>query len=259
MKIAATGIAMRLGDVDALIGVDLASQPERVVGLIGPNGSGKSTLLRCLYGLLRPDRGTVLIDERALDTMSRRDVARAVAVVAQEGVDGSVGITVGEFVLLGRHVHRGDLQGFTNDDRTIAEQALERVQLSGLAHRALHELSGGERQRVMIARCLAQQSPVMLLDEPTNHLDIRHQHETLALLQALPASVVVVLHDLNLAARYCDHLVMLDRGDVVAAGSPETVLDPSLVQRVYGVTAQRARHADGTTQMMFGGPTGCTP
>jgi iron complex transport system ATP-binding protein len=255
MSVTATGIAVRLGDVDALNGVDLATQPGRVVGLIGPNGSGKSTLLRCLYGLLRPDRGAVLIDERSVDSLSRREIACAVALVAQEGVDNGVGINVGEFVLLGRHVHRGDLQGFTSADRDVAEDALERVQLSGLAGRALHELSGGERQRVMIARCLAQQSQVMLLDEPTNHLDIRYQHEILALLRRLPASIVVVLHDLNLAARHCDHLVMLDRGDVVAEGLPDVVLDPSLVQRVYGVTAQRVHHADGTTQMLFGGPT----
>ncbi|MYI07599.1 MAG: ABC transporter ATP-binding protein, partial [Gemmatimonadetes bacterium] len=219
--------------------------------LIGPNGSGKSSLLRCLYGMLRPHRGAVLIGDEPIESLSQRSIARAVAVVTQDASADGIGITVGEFVLLGRHVHRGDHQGFTDEDRSVALEALELVSLSGFAERNLQELSGGERQRVMIARCIAQQSPVMLLDEPTNHLDVRYQHETLTLVRSLEIDTIVVLHDLNLAARYCDHLVLLDQGRVVQQGLPENVLRSDVLEPVYGIEVRRL--ADGQhTYLAFG-------
>ena len=249
--IAATGIDLRLGAVDVLAGAQLCTRPGQVVGLIGPNGSGKSSLLRCLYGMLRPNRGAVLIGGEAIESLSRRSIARAVAVVAQDTSADGIGITVGEFVLLGRHIHRGDHQGFTDDDRRVALDALALVDLSGFAERGLHELSGGERQRVMIARCIAQQSPVMLLDEPTNHLDVRYQHETLMLVRSLEIDSIVVLHDLNLAGRYCDHLALLDRGTVVHQGPPENVLRSDVLEPVYGIEVRRL--ADGQhTYLAFG-------
>ena len=249
--IAATGIDLRLGAVDVLAGAQLCTRPGQVVGLIGPNGSGKSSLLRCLYGMLRPNRGAVLIGGEAIESLSQRSIARAVAVVAQDTSADGIGITVGEFVLLGRHIHRGDHQGFIDDDRRVALDALALVDLSGFAERSLHELSGGERQRVMIARCIAQQSPVMLLDEPTNHLDVRYQHETLMLVRSLEIDSIVVLHDLNLAGRYCDHLALLDRGTVVHQGPPENVLRSDVLEPVYGIEVRRL--ADGQhTYLAFG-------
>jgi iron complex transport system ATP-binding protein len=243
--IVATGLHFRFGATEVLSGVHLATRPGQVVGLIGPNGSGKSSLLRCLYGMLRPERGAVLIDDRAIESIARRTIARTVTVVTQETTGDGIDITVGEFVLLGRHVHRGDHQSFTADDLQIALESLDRVHLAGHAARRLHELSGGERQRVMIARCLAQQSPVLLLDEPTNHLDIRYQHEVLALVQSLALDTIVVLHDLNLANRYCDHLVLLDRGSVVCAGAPDDVLRSEVLQSVYGIEVRRLDDGDG--------------
>ena len=250
--IAATGIDLRLGAVDVLSGAQLCTRPGQVVGLIGPNGSGKSSLLRCLYGMLRPDRGAVLIGDEPIESLSQRSIARAVAVVTQDAAADGIGITVGEFVLLGRHVHRGDHQGFTADDRRVTLEALELVNLSGFAERNLQELSGGERQRVMIARCVAQQSPVMLLDEPTNHLDVRYQHEVLTLVRSLEMDTIVVLHDLNLASRYCDHLVLLDRGKVVHQGSPEIVLRSDVLEPVYGIEVRRL--ADGNHSYLAFGP-----
>jgi iron complex transport system ATP-binding protein len=237
--IEAAGIELELGSVEVLSGVHLSTRPGQVVGLIGPNGSGKSSLLRCLSGVLRPRRGAVLIDDRAVASMSRRSIARTVSIVAQDAGHDGVTLSVGEFVLLGRHVHRRDHQGFTPDDHRIAHEALDRVQLSGAARRPLQELSGGERQRVMIARCLAQQTPVLLLDEPTNHLDIRYQHEVLALVRGLGLDTIVVLHDLNLADRYCDHVVLLDRGRVVRHGTPEEVLRSEVLEPVYGIAVRR--------------------
>ena len=249
--LAATGIDLRLGAVDVLSGAQLCTRPGRVVGLIGPNGSGKSSLLRCLYGMLRPNRGAVLIGDEPIESLSQRSIARAVAVVTQDASADGIGITVGEFVLLGRHVHRSDHQGFTDDDCGVAIDALELVSMSGFTERNLQELSGGERQRVMIARCIAQQSPVMLLDEPTNHLDVRYQHEVLALVRSLEMDTIVVLHDLNLASRYCDHLALLNQGRVVYQGPPEDVLQSDVLEPVYGIDVRRL--ADGKhTYLAFG-------
>ena len=249
--LAATDIDLRLGAVDVLSKAQLCTRPGQVVGLIGPNGSGKSSLLRCLYGMLRPNRGAVLIDDEEINSLSPRTVARAVAVVTQDASADGIGITVGEFVLLGRHVHRGDHQGFTEEDRRIALDALKLVSLSGFAQRGLQELSGGERQRVMIARCIAQQSSVMLLDEPTNHLDVRYQHEVLALVRSLKMDTIVVLHDLNLANRFCDYLALLDQGRVVHQGPPENVLRSDVLEPVYGIEVRRI--ADGKhTYLAFG-------
>ncbi|MDE0654164.1 MAG: ABC transporter ATP-binding protein [bacterium] len=250
--IAATGIDLRLGASDVLSGARLCTRPGQVVGLIGPNGSGKSSLLRCLYGMLRPNRGAVLIDDKAIESMSQRSIARAIAVVAQDASADGIDITVGEFVLLGRHVHRGDHEGFTDDDCKVALDGLEMVDLSGFAERHLHEMSGGERQRVMIARCIAQQSPVILLDEPTNHLDVRYQHEVLTLVRQLKNDTIVVLHDLNLAGRYCDHLALLDRGRVVHQGQPDDVLRSDVLEPVYGIEVRRL--ADGQHPHLAFGP-----
>ncbi|MFM8563144.1 MAG: ABC transporter ATP-binding protein [Acidimicrobiia bacterium] len=251
--IAATGVELRFGATDVLSGVHLSTHSGQVIGLIGPNGSGKSTLLRCLYGMLRPHRGAVLIDERAIESLPRRSIARTIAVVAQDAAADGIDITVGEFVLLGRHVHRADHHGFTAEDHHVALAALDRVNLSDLAGRRLHELSGGERQRVMIARCIAQQSPVMLLDEPTNHLDIRYQHDILALVRRLALDTIVVLHDLNLANRYCDQLVLLDRGHVVHQGTPDEVLCSERLEPVYGIEVRRLVDGD-RTHLAFGPP-----
>ena len=252
--LAATDIHLRLGAADVLSGAHLSTRPGQVVGLIGPNGSGKSSLLRCLYGMLRPSSGAVLIDDAAIASLPQRAVARSIAVVAQDAATDGIEITVGEFVLLGRHVHRGDHQSFTDDDRAIALDALELVSLTGFANRDLGELSGGERQRAMIARCIAQRSPVVLLDEPTNHLDVRYQHEILALVRRLGLETIVVLHDLNLASRYCDHLALLDGGRIVHQGTPDDVLRSEVLEPVYGIEVRRL--TDGHHSYLAFGPVG---
>ncbi len=248
--IVASGVGVSLSGVPVLAGVDLTTRSGRVVGLIGPNGSGKSTMLRCLHGQLRPQFGEILVDGRAVGSMGSRALARAVSVVAQDSPEPPA-VAVGEFVLLGRHAHRADHERFTQDDHTIAVRALEQVGAVHLVRRGLHELSGGERQRVLIARCIAQQSPTILLDEPTNHLDVRYQHEVLGLVRSLGLTTVVVLHDLNLAGRYCDHLVLLDGGVVVAAGVADDVLGEDVLTEVYGIAVRRL--ADGVrTHLVFG-------
>ena len=220
-----------------------------VVGLIGPNGSGKTTLLRMLYGALSPRRGSVAIDGEPLSDVAGRELGRRIAVVAQEpALD--LPLTVADMVLLGRSPHRSSFQSYTAADHEIAARALRRVGMRALADRVFSTLSGGEKQRVLIARALAQETGHLLLDEPTNHLDVRYQHEILTLVRGLGVSTVVVLHDLNLAARYCDRLVLLDAGEVAAAGDTGSVLTPEILEPVYRV-AVRTLPDDGAVQLVF--------
>lgn len=237
--------------------VSLQTVPGKVLGLIGPNGSGKTTALRMLYGSLTPDAGTIHIDETPLRQMSSQQIAQQLAVVVQESADETT-ITVGEMVLLGRMPYRKPFTRTSEEDHRLASTALARVGATHLGHRPFTSLSGGERQRVLIARALAQQGQHLLLDEPTNHLDIRYQHEVLTLIRNLQVTTVVVLHDLNLAAQYCDALLMLDQGRVAATGTPHQVLDPALIRQVYGICAQRHEAAD-RIQLFFSLPEASLP
>ncbi|GAB3619735.1 ABC transporter ATP-binding protein [Glutamicibacter endophyticus] len=236
--ISAQDISVGYDDRLVIQGVSLEAGPGEVLGLIGPNGSGKSTLLRTLYAALRPRAGLVSIDGDPVTALRGTELARKIAVVAQE-TPSDLPITVADMVLLGRTAQRGALAAFDREDHRAAAQALTRVGVRDLADRRYATLSGGEKQRVLIARMLAQQADHLLLDEPTNHLDIRHQHELLRLVGQLGLTTVIVLHDLNLAARYCTKLVMLQRGRVVASGTPDTVLTSELIREVYEVNAER--------------------
>jgi iron complex transport system ATP-binding protein len=224
--------------------VSLVARPGRVLGLIGPNGSGKTTLLRMLHGGLVPEAGRVLLDGEPLGGIERRALSHRIAVVVQEA-GGESTMTAAEMVLLGRTARLSGFQRTGDGDIAAAREALVRVGCLELARRDFAGMSGGERQRVLIARALAQSADHLLLDEPTNHLDIRYQHEVLALLRGLPTTTVVVLHDLNLAARYCDDLVLLDGGRVAGAGTVDEVLDPDLLTRVYGIGVRRLDDGDG--------------
>ncbi|WP_406440234.1 ABC transporter ATP-binding protein [Streptomyces sp. NBC_01613] len=217
-------------------GITLAPQPGETVGLLGPNGSGKSTLLRLLAGVLAPSAGVVTLDGRPLPQIGRRATARRVATVEQHA-DTQTELTVRDVVALGRIPHRRAWSAASPTDTRAVAAALERTGLTDRADQTWHTLSGGERQRTQIARALAQEPRELLLDEPTNHLDIQHQLELLDLIAALPVTTVIALHDLNLAAMYCDRLLVLQAGRAVAEGTPTDVLTPSLIEEVYGVHA----------------------
>ncbi|MCX5441720.1 MULTISPECIES: ABC transporter ATP-binding protein [unclassified Streptomyces] len=219
-----------------LDGVSVHPAPGGITGLIGPNGSGKTTLLRLLAGILTPQAGVVTLDGSPLSAVRRRDFARRVAVVEQQA-DTQVELTVEDVVRLGRVPHRKAWMPPSAQDEEAVRSALARTDLTDRAHRHWHTLSGGERQRVQIARALAQRPRELLLDEPTNHLDIQHQLDLLDLLAELRLTSVIALHDLNLAAMYCDQLVVLRQGRVIAAGAPCDVLTEELIARVYGVRA----------------------
>lgn len=218
----------------------LELRPGQFVGLIGPNGSGKSTLIRALSRALRPAAGVVLLDDQDLyANLSARVSARSIAVVPQDtGV--SLDFTVREIARMGRspHLPRRPFTGETAQDEQIVSEALVLVGVADLAERSITTLSGGERQRVLLARALAQQPDVLLLDEPTAHLDLRHQTETLTLARNLAhnggKAVLAALHDLNLAAAFCDQLALLHEGRIAALGTPAEVLTAENLRQVYG-------------------------
>ncbi len=247
--ISAADVTFAYNGTPVLAGVGLDAHTGRVVGLIGPNGSGKTTLLRILYAALTPRGGAVLVDDRPVASLAGRELPRRIAVVAQEAPT-ELPVTVADLVLLGRAPHRSSLQAYTAEDHRIAAAALRRVGVRDLADRDVTTLSGGEKQRALIARAIAQQAGHLLLDEPTNHLDIHYQHEVLNLVRGLEVTTVVVLHDLNLAARYCDHLVLLDRGSVAKAGPTADVLTPEVLEPVYHVSV-RVLDDDDCVQLVF--------
>jgi len=238
------------GAAPVLRGVGVHASDGEVVGLIGPNGSGKTTLLRTLYGSLSPHRGTITLDGLPLARFTRPQLAQRLAVVVQEQAS-EMPLSVADTVLLGRTPHLGTFQRQSAVDVTIAADALARVGATHLATRDFGGLSGGERQRVLIARALAQQAEYLLMDEPTNHLDIHFQHEVLHLVRELGVTTIVVLHDLNLAARYCDRLVLLHEGRAHADGTPEEVLLPSVLETVYRIAIETVTADDGRLQLLF--------
>ncbi|EWS79676.1 histidinol phosphatase [Brachybacterium phenoliresistens] len=237
MSLHADRVSWRRGGALVVDGVTLAPQPGQTVGLLGPNGSGKSSLLRLLQGVSRPDAGTVLLDDEPIQAQGRRAVARRVAAVTQHA-ETDTDITVHDVVRLGRTPHRSLFGGGSAADETAIRAALDRVGLTDKADRLWRTLSGGERQRAHIARALAQEPRELLLDEPTNHLDIRHQLDLLHLVSTLEVTSIVAIHDLNLAAMFCDAVLVLDRGRAVAAGTPAQVLTPQLIREVYEVEAE---------------------
>ncbi|MFF8841160.1 ABC transporter ATP-binding protein [Streptomyces sp. NPDC015127] len=223
----------------------------QVVGLIGPNGSGKSTALRCVYRALRPSSGTVRVGEQDLSRLTMRRSAQVIAAMTQ---DGSVDLdfTVQEVVELGRTPHLQGNQALGRRERDLCERVMDQLDIRHLARRGVLTLSGGERQRVLLARALVQEPKILVLDEPTNHLDVRHQVELLSLLRGSGLTVLVVLHDLNLAAAACDRLGVLSRGRLVAAGTPEDVLTTELVDDVFGVKASIVAHPlTGDPQLLY--------
>jgi iron complex transport system ATP-binding protein len=223
----------------------------QVVGLVGPNGSGKSTALRCVYRALRPSSGTVRVGEQDLTRLPMRHSARTIAAMTQDGgVDFD--FTVEEVVALGRAPHLRGNQALSGRERELCERAMEQLDIGHLAHRGVLTLSGGERQRVLLARALVQEPEILVLDEPTNHLDVRHQVALLSLLRGSGLTVLVVLHDLNLAAAACDRLGVLSQGRLVASGVPADVLTTDLVADVFGVRASIVPHPlTGDPQLLY--------
>lgn len=208
--------------------------------IVGPNACGKSTLLRALARIIRPDNGHVVLDGKQIERIPAREVARTLGLLPQSSVAPD-GITVADLVARGRYPHQSFLQRWSQADEDAVAWAMKTARVEELASRAVDELSGGQRQRVWIAMVLAQETPLLLLDEPTTFLDIAHQIELLSLLRDLNRrqgnTVVAVLHDLNQACRYADHIVAMRDGRIITEGDPRSVMTADLVQTVFGLAA----------------------
>ncbi len=242
MNVEIRGVTTSLGGVRVLDDVSATVESGSLVGLVGPNGAGKTTLLRTANATLAPDAGTVTVGDEDVHDLSSKAVSRRVATVPQDAAM-SFEFSVREIVEMGRYPHRSRFG--RPDDEHVVEAALERAQVADLADRSITEVSGGERQRVLLARALAQDAPVLLLDEPTASLDVHHQVRTLELVRDLVddgRTAVAAIHDLTLAGRYCDDLVVLDGGRVLDAGPPADVLTGPALQAAFGEGAVAARH-----------------
>ncbi|NLS01060.1 ABC transporter ATP-binding protein [Rhizobium sp. P38BS-XIX] len=249
-RLSAQGLTLGYSAVKVLENVDIAIPDGKITALIGANGSGKSTLLRALGRIIQPLAGTVMLDGKAIASMHNKAIAQLLALLPQSPVSPN-GLTVRRLCRFGRHPHKSMLARTTKADEEIVDAALAATGLADLAERPLDRLSGGQRQRAWIAMALAQETPILLLDEPTTYLDIAHQLEVLDLLRELNRTrgrtVVMVVHDLNHAAQYADHIVAVANGGVHAAGRPADLLTPELIRTVFGVEALVIPHpVDGT-------------
>lgn len=240
MSLTVTGARLAIGSATILSDAGFTIEAGKLNALIGPNGAGKSTLLRIILGLEPRANGTVTFKGRDFHTLARRDRARIAALVEQSATT-DLQIAVHDVVMMGRIPHQDGWGGGSDDkDERMVADALDRVGMRTFESRAFATLSGGEQQRVHIARALAQQPDLLLLDEPTNHLDISAQLAVLALLRSMAdegMTVLVTMHDLNLAGGFFDHLIALDAGRVVAHGAPDAVLTPQFLGQTYGVAA----------------------
>ena len=230
--------------------VSIRAGERETVGVIGPNGSGKSTLLKCIYRILRPSGGAVKMDDKDLLDYTTKESARKIAVVAQHNYY-NFDFSVQDVVLMGRSPHKRALDRDNAEDYRIVAQALETVGMTAFAQRSFSTLSGGEQQRVILARALAQQTPCLILDEPTNHLDIKFQLQLMDLVRSLDRTVITAVHDLNIAAMYCDRLYALKDGKIVGQGTPEELLTPGFIREVYEVDAEVYRDKRGILRILY--------
>lgn len=236
MSIIADTITWKIGSKTILDRVSLAARPGEMLGLLGPNGSGKTSLLRLLAGLKRPHSGSISLEGQDIRSIPRKAIAQRVAFVEQHATTNA-SLKVIDVVKLGRFPHRTMFSAWTGEDETAVNQALEHAGMVAKRDHAWQSLSGGERQRAHIARALAQTPREIILDEPTNHLDVQHQIALLSLISDLPLTSIIALHDLNHAAMFCDRLVVLKEGRVVACGTPEEVLTRDLLRDVFSIDA----------------------
>lgn len=241
MRLQVEGLTFSYGDKEAVENVSFYVNKGEFVGLIGPNGSGKSTVLKNVYRGLVPDKGIIMLDGENLLKMSYRKSALKMAVVGQEN-DVPFDFMVEEIVAMGRSPHKKLFDIDNAEDKKIVHHALEHLGMTEMAKRSYMHLSGGEKQRVIIARAVAQESDFLILDEPTNHLDISYQMQIFDFIKLLNSTVLSAIHDLNMAALYCDRIYVLKEGHIVLQGTPEEVLTPENIFNVYGVRSSVEIH-----------------
>lgn len=207
------------------------------VGVIGPNGSGKSTMLKSIYGVNKPSGGNIYFEGEDLLKISSKDRAKKIAVLAQES-GGQFDFSVQQVVEMGRYPHKNTLENYSKHDLEIVDRVLYEMKLDNYRERSFNTLSGGEKQRVLIARLLVQESKFIILDEPTNHLDIGHQIEIMNIIKKMGVTVLSAIHDMNMAAIYCDKLVIMKKGEVITQGSVEETLTSEMLKDLFNVDAE---------------------
>lgn len=236
-KLKINGLKYEVPDLKILNGIDLEVEEGEFLGMIGPNGCGKTTMLKCVYRALSPSDGTILLDDGDIHKLANREMAKKMAVLIQEN-HVEFDMTVMDMVLLGRYAHKKILAGTDEGDKALAMAALEKVGMADYKDRSFLHLSGGEKQRILIARSLAQNAGFVVLDEPTNHLDIKYQYQIMNILKNENVTVFSSIHDLNIAAQYCDKVVLVFRGQVVDFGTPEQVITAENIEKYFGMRAQ---------------------
>ena len=250
MNICATDIKMEIGNNQILKGVSIDSKSREFIGIIGPNGSGKSTLLKCIYRTLKPNNGCIMLGRQDISKMSVKESAKKLAVVAQHNYY-NFDFSVGEVVLMGRSPHKKSLEPDNSEDYDIVNESLEKVGMLGFKNRSFSTLSGGEQQRVILARALAQQTPCLILDEPTNHLDIKYQLSLLNIVKSLNLTVISAIHDLNIAAMYCDRLFVMKNGQIVGSGIPQEVLTKEFIKEFYDIDVEIVYDSKGDMHILY--------
>ncbi|MBV1778770.1 ABC transporter ATP-binding protein [Paeniglutamicibacter sp. ABSL32-1] len=241
MNVSFENVSVEIGGRRIVDNVSLAVPSGTVLGILGPNGCGKSTLLRTLYRAQKPSAGVVRVDGEDIRTLNGREVARRIAVMAQESTQ-EFPITVREMAMLGRVPHQRGFGADSAADHELIDAALREVGAAHLASRYFAGLSGGEKQRVLLARTLVQQTPVLVLDEPTNHLDIAFQLELMTLATSRGLTVLTALHDMNLASEFCENVALLRAGRLQGIGRPHEVLDEETIRAGFGVDSARLEH-----------------
>lgn len=237
MELIAKNMEIRIGKKEIVKNISVLVRKQQFVGVIGPNGCGKSTLLKSIYKSLVPHKGSVFLDDLDVLKTSEKRISQRLGVVGQFN-EMNFDLTVQQMVMLGRTPHKKLLESDKQEDFAIVEEALTRTNLLDYKDRSFLSLSGGEKQRVILARTIAQQPKFMILDEPTNHLDIRYQIEILSCVKELNIGVLAALHDLEMAAHYCDYLYAIKYGEVYAHGTPEEVLTPETIEALYQIKCQ---------------------
>ncbi|WP_394523498.1 ABC transporter ATP-binding protein [Lacrimispora sp. JR3] len=237
MNLNAEHISVSLTGADIVKDISIRVENKQFVGIIGPNGCGKSTLLKSIYKVIKPQKGTVFLGDKDVIKSSARIVSKDMGVVGQFN-DLSFDFTVQEMVMMGRTPHKQLMEADNAQDYKIVANALARVNLTEYADRSYLTLSGGEKQRVILARAIAQEPKFLVLDEPTNHLDIKYQIQILSIVKSLNIGVLAALHDLPMAAAYCDILYVIKDGSIIASGSPKDVLSKELIRQVYEIDCE---------------------
>lgn len=237
MRLNVNNLNFHIDGIQILNDVSLSVKEGEFVGLIGPNGCGKSTLLKNIYKTFKPEKNAVFLDGKDVMSLNAREMAKEVSVMAQEN-SVEFDIEVMDMVMYGRYSHRKFLEGEKKEDVDICRQYIREVGLEGYEHRSYLSLSGGEKQRVLLARALVQESRLIVLDEPTNHLDVRFQYLIMQTLKDQNVTVFSSVHDLNIASMYCDKIILMDKGNIVTAGTPEEVLTEKNIADIFHVQSQ---------------------